>query len=121
MSDHYLLSYQSAMVAVLRTQLGDRGLEQGVEGCLALAQSIDLKKLLPLADMKLTAAENARLKEVMDASGANHARRYENRDHRDKVEDALCKYIYCVSHGTCVSQKDCRRSRRYIKPGREAP
>ncbi|KAK9849140.1 hypothetical protein WJX84_002776, partial [Apatococcus fuscideae] len=75
-SDHYLLSYQSAIVAVLRTQLGDRGLEQGVEGCLALAQSIDLKKLLPLADMKLTAAENARLKEVMDASGSHHTRRF---------------------------------------------
>lgn len=64
------------MVAVLRAQLGDRGLEQGVEGCLALAQSIDLKKLLPLADMKLTAAENARLKEVTEASANHQARRY---------------------------------------------
>ena len=47
-----------------------------MEGCLALAQSVDLKRLLPLADLKLTDAENARLKEVQEASGTGFTRRF---------------------------------------------
>ena len=59
--DHYLDAYRQAFLNVLRTQLGRRGVDSGVEGCLHLAQSVDLKQLLPMADSQLTQAETEML------------------------------------------------------------
>lgn len=56
--DHYLNSYRQVFLNILRTQLGRRGVDSGVEGCLHLAQSVDLKQLLPMADAQLTPAED---------------------------------------------------------------
>ena len=50
-------SYRQVFMNVLRTQLGPRGVDSGVEGCLHLAQSVDLKQLLPMADAQLSQAE----------------------------------------------------------------
>ncbi|KAK9819503.1 hypothetical protein WJX74_000076 [Apatococcus lobatus] len=60
--DHYLDAYRQVFLNVLRTQLGRRGVDSGVEGCLHLAQSVDLKQLLPMADSQLTAAETEMLR-----------------------------------------------------------
>ena len=57
-TDHYLDSYRQVFLNVLRTQLGRRGMDSGVEGCLHLAQSVNLKQLLPMADSQLSPAEN---------------------------------------------------------------
>ena len=56
--DHYLNSYRQVFLNVLRTQLGRRGVDSGVEGCLHLAQSVDLTQLLPMADSQLTQASS---------------------------------------------------------------
>ncbi|KAK9843872.1 hypothetical protein WJX84_004447 [Apatococcus fuscideae] len=65
--DHYLASYRQVFLNILRTQLGRRGMDHGVEGCLHLAQSVDLKQLLPMADSQLTQAEAALLDRSVSA------------------------------------------------------
>ena len=44
-------------------------MDHGVEGCLRLAQSVDLKQLLPMADSQLTEAES----DAFDSSNAGSA------------------------------------------------
>ena len=58
---HYLNLYCQVFLNIPRTQLGRRGVDSGVEGCLHLAQSVDLKQLLPMADAQLAAAEDGYL------------------------------------------------------------
>ena len=67
--DHYLASYRQVFLNILRTQLGRRGMDHGVEGCLHLAQSVDLKQLLPMADSQLTQAEAALLDRSVSGTG----------------------------------------------------
>ncbi len=46
------------LLNVLRAHLGHKDADSGARGCLELAQNINLRQLLPMADAQLTEAES---------------------------------------------------------------
>lgn len=106
--DHYLDSYRQVFLNVLRTQLGRRGVDSGVEGCLHLAQSVDLAQLLPMADSQLTQASYYAV--VIHPFATNTLTQYDSQltqASQDFHSQSLCKRT--SSHK--MSPSTCRHAR----------